>query len=96
MPSYRLYAGGYEGKIVQLEFDPSRPAQQRLKKIDELESGKAPTWLTFSPDGTGLHSSTGVQRADQVIAQVGSCGRRTSGVRNKGLSPACASLRTEL
>ena len=65
MPSYRLYAGGYEGKIVQLEFDPSRPVQERLRKIDEFECGKAPTWLTFSPDGADADFFTALQHADQ-------------------------------
>lgn len=57
MPSYRLYAGGYEGKIVQLEFDPSRPAQERLKRVDDFACGQAPTWLTFSPDGWYMWSA---------------------------------------
>lgn len=65
MPSYRLYAGGYEGKIVQLEFDPSRPAQERLKRVDDFACGQAPTWLTFSPDGTESRSFTAWQHADQ-------------------------------
>lgn len=53
MEPYTLYAGGYEGKIIQLEFDPSASASsgERLRKVDEVACGAAPTWLTFSPDG---------------------------------------------
>lgn len=54
------------GKIVQLEFDPSRPAQERLRKTNDFECGKAPTWLTFSPDGTDSRSYTTLQYADQL------------------------------
>ncbi|GAA5986498.1 hypothetical protein JCM10908_003776 [Rhodotorula pacifica] len=57
MGSYRLYAGGYEGKIVQLDFDPSRPTEERLKAVNEFACGRAPTWLTFSPDGQFVYSA---------------------------------------
>lgn len=52
MPSsYRLYAGGYEGKIVQLEFDSDKAPADRLCVTGQFECGEAPTWLTFSQDG---------------------------------------------
>ncbi|GAA5866460.1 hypothetical protein JCM3774_004691 [Rhodotorula dairenensis] len=57
MTAYRLYAGGYEGKIVQLEFDPSQPTNRRLRIVKAFACGDAPTWLTFSPDGHSMWSA---------------------------------------
>lgn len=55
MAPYLLYAGGYEGRILTLSFDPSAlKAEERLKVVGEVECGAAPTWLTFSQDGASL------------------------------------------
>lgn len=46
-----LFAGGYEGKILSLEFDPtaSPPTLVVLSSVDD--AGAAPTWLVPSVDG---------------------------------------------
>lgn len=55
MAPYLLYAGGYEGRILTLSFDPSTSnADARLKVVSEVRCGAAPTWLTFSQDGEYL------------------------------------------
>jgi hypothetical protein len=55
MVPYLLYAGGYEGRILTLSFDPSTSdADARLKVVSEVRCGAAPTWLTFSQDGEYL------------------------------------------
>ncbi|BGP39147.1 hypothetical protein JCM10449v2_003085 [Rhodotorula kratochvilovae] len=59
MAPYTLYAGGYEDRIVVLSFDPSQQnADDRLVVTSEIKHGRAPTWLTFSEDGSKLYTTS--------------------------------------
>ncbi|BGP31240.1 hypothetical protein JCM10296v2_003004 [Rhodotorula toruloides] len=58
MAPYLLYAGGYEGRILTLAFDPAASkTEERLKVVGEVQCGAAPTWLTFSQDGKHLYAA---------------------------------------
>ncbi|KPV77536.1 uncharacterized protein RHOBADRAFT_51380 [Rhodotorula graminis WP1] len=61
MPSpYTLYTGGYADRSVfTLSFDPTQDEpQDRLVVTDSLQHGRAPTWLTFSQDGSKLYTTS--------------------------------------
>ena len=51
--AHLLFAGGYQGQIITLSFDPTaRPALKRISAT--TEAGIAPTWLCLSRDGAYL------------------------------------------
>lgn len=79
MSTYRLYAGGYEGQIVQLAFDPSASTpDKRLEIVNAFACGDAPTWLTFAPDGTLIVVSTYLPREYGALTWPrGSCAGRS-------------------
>jgi len=54
MSPYTLVTGGYAQRSVSvLSFDPTKAdPNERLVVTRELTHGHAPTWLTFSEDGT--------------------------------------------
>ncbi|BGP23884.1 carboxy-cis,cis-muconate cyclase [Rhodotorula toruloides] len=58
MVPYLMYAGGYEGRILTLAFNPSASnAGERLKVVGRVQCGAAPTWLTFSQNGKHLYAA---------------------------------------
>ncbi|GAA5894350.1 hypothetical protein JCM8208_006209 [Rhodotorula glutinis] len=60
MPPYTLFTGGYADRSVfTLSFDPTLDdPQERLVVTDSLQHGQAPTWLTFSEDGSKLYTTS--------------------------------------
>ncbi|KAH9462109.1 hypothetical protein Pst134EA_004953 [Puccinia striiformis f. sp. tritici] len=56
----KIVVGGYSGKIVSLEFDPAKKTFQNLSATTGDSSGKAPSFIGFSPDGQCMFASNEV------------------------------------
>ncbi|GAA5870050.1 hypothetical protein JCM8547_001448 [Rhodosporidiobolus lusitaniae] len=95
MAPFLLYAGGYEREILTLAFDPTSSS---LDIISRTECGSAPTWLTFSEDGTHLYATDEWGEPEGVLytLSVGQEGKLEvlSSVKSGGLWPCHSSLLT--
>ncbi|WAQ81961.1 hypothetical protein PtA15_2A274 [Puccinia triticina] len=67
----KLVVGGYSGKIVSLEFDPSKKTFQSLSATPAESSGKSPSFIGFSPDGRCMFATNEVLDF-RGLAQTGS------------------------
>ncbi|GAA5970575.1 hypothetical protein JCM11641_007358 [Rhodosporidiobolus odoratus] len=95
MAPYHLFAGGYEGRILTLSFDP---ATKTIKTSSSVECGNAPTWLTLSQDGKHLYAADewGEEEGMIMALAVGEDGvlKPMSSVKTGGLWPCHSGLLT--
>lgn len=92
---FLLLAGGYEGKIITLAFDPTATPPSLQIVSESSEGGIAPTWLTLSPDGKHVWSADEWGEGEGVLSSfnlVDGVLLRTSTTPSGGLWPCHSSL----